>query len=57
MKMITHMAKGLVFAMLVGSPLLAVQNVRASNENIIEGEYEGSSGAGLVLMVSLRRSR
>ncbi len=53
----THMAKGLMFAMLIGSPLLAVQNVRAGDENIIEGRYDRSSGAGLVLMVSLQRSR
>ncbi|WP_295813567.1 hypothetical protein [uncultured Nitratireductor sp.] len=57
MQTMTHMAKGLMFAILVGSPLLAVQNVRASNENIIEGHYERSNGAGLVLMVSLKRSR
>ncbi|SEB92736.1 hypothetical protein SAMN05216452_3708 [Nitratireductor aquibiodomus] len=57
MRTITNMARGLMFAALIGSPLLAVQNVRAGNENIIEGDYERSSGAGLVLMVSLKRSR
>lgn len=53
----TGMARGLTLAALVCSPLLAVQNVRAGHENIIEGQYERSSGAGLVLMVSLRRAR
>ncbi|MCR4267452.1 hypothetical protein [Nitratireductor sp. ZSWI3] len=52
-----HLAKGLALAAVVASPLIAVQNVRAGHENIIEGHYEKSSGAGLVLMVSLKRAR
>ncbi|WP_157384590.1 hypothetical protein [Nitratireductor soli] len=52
-----QMAKGLAVAVVISSPLLAVQNVRAGHENIIEGHYEKSSGAGFVLMVSLKRAR
>lgn len=52
-----HLAKALAVAAVVSSPLMAVQNVRAGNENVIEGRYDKSSGAGFVLMVSLKRAR
>ncbi|WP_157188140.1 hypothetical protein [Nitratireductor pacificus] len=52
-----QLAKGLAVAAVVSSPLLAVQNVRAGHESIIEGDYSRSSGAGFVLMVSLKRAR
>ena len=52
-----QIVKGVAVAVVVSSPLLAVQNVRAGHENIIEGRYEMPSGAGFVLMVSLKRAR
>lgn len=42
---------------LVALSLMAVNTVRASDENIIISDHQLSSGAGLVLMVSLKRAR
>lgn len=47
----------IALACMVSIPLAAVGTVRAGNENIIEGSYKKSSGAGFVLMVSLRRAQ
>lgn len=42
---------------LVVVPAMAMEGMRAGDENVIEGSYKASSGAGLVLMISLRRAR
>ncbi|WP_265515639.1 hypothetical protein [Nitratireductor luteus] len=47
----------IALACMVSVPLAAVSSVRAGNENIIEGSYKKPSGAGFVLMVSLRRAQ
>ncbi|UUP18955.1 hypothetical protein [Nitratireductor thuwali] len=53
-----RMLPGLIaLACMVSIPLAAVGTVRAGNENIIEGTYQKSSGAGFVLMVSLQRAQ
>lgn len=46
-----------MIAMVMWLPLMAMEGVRAGDQNIIEGTYQKSSGAGLVLMVSLQRAR
>ncbi|TKT81263.1 hypothetical protein [Aquamicrobium sp. LC103] len=40
----------------LGAPLLAVQKVEAGATSIIEGVHKRSSGAGLVIVVSLQRA-
>lgn len=49
--------RALLLASVMVLPLMAMQGVRAGDQNIIEGAYKKSSGAGFVLMVSLRRAR
>ncbi len=49
--------KALIVASLFIAPLMAMETVRAGDEHILEGTYKKSSGAGLVLMVSLQRAR
>lgn len=57
MRALDFLPRALVLAAVLGTPLFAMQSVRASNDNVLEGIYEKSNGAGLVLMVSLQRSR
>ncbi|MCB1453804.1 MAG: hypothetical protein KDJ43_09165 [Rhizobiaceae bacterium] len=45
-----------LIAAAVAAPMLAVQNVRAGTSQFIGETPSMSSGAGLVLMVSLQRS-
>lgn len=49
--------KALIVASLFIGPLMAIETVRAGDAHIIEGTYKKSSGAGLVLVVSLQRAR
>ncbi|MCT8991603.1 hypothetical protein NYR54_15095 [Chelativorans sp. SCAU2101] len=46
-----------ILAMAMWLPLMAMDGVRAGSDNIIVDNQRMSSGAGLVLMVSLQRAR
>jgi len=46
-----------ILAMAMWLPLMAMDRVRAGSDNIIVDNQRMSSGAGLVLMVSLQRAR
>lgn len=50
-------SRALILLSLIILPLTAVKTVRAGDENIIVSDHKTSSGAGLVLMVSLKRAR
>lgn len=56
-RLLHHLPRALLLAMLVSTPLIAAQNVSAGHANIIEGRYEKPRGAGFVIMMSLRRAR
>jgi len=49
-------ARAALLAAAIVTPLLAVQNVNAGSETFIGETPTMSSGAGLVLLVGLRRS-
>lgn len=49
-------SRALMLLSLLALPLMAVNTVRAGDQNIIVSDHEMSSGAGLVLMVSLKRA-
>lgn len=54
--MLYQLPKALLLALVVSAPLIASQHVRAGTENIVEGLNTYSNGAGLVLVVSLKRA-
>ena len=54
---IAMLPRAAVIVAALAAPIAVVQNVQAGSESILEGTYEKSSGAGLVIMVSLQRNR
>ncbi|MDZ5698332.1 hypothetical protein [Chelativorans sp. M5D2P16] len=49
--------RALVFLSLLMLPVIAMGSVHGGEEDIIAGSYKASNGAGLVLVISLKRAR
>ena len=55
LKCLRLLAKALLVTLVVSTPLLAVPSLRAADQTLIVAPAMKKSGAGFVLVVSLRR--
>ncbi len=55
LKILRHLPRAAAILLVLWSPLLAMQNVRADTGSTIEAPAQKKKGMGLVLLVSLQR--
>jgi hypothetical protein len=55
-KMLRQLARAAAIVLVLGSPVLAIQSVRADTGTTIEAPVQKKKGVGFVLLVSLQRA-